>query len=823
MFSVAFLVTFLCSSILAPARNTNAETVTESSSASGYTLSLSATPVVNLNVGVLEVPVMTVGVGTVSTSTTAPGGYKLYLSMAGTSNDLRRTGSDGDTISATTGTMADSSALGIGEWGYAIPSTTPNISATDFDTSYDIMESAYPSSKGFAAPPISTATAQLITSTPSANETENDEPVPDEVSIYYGVNADNTTELGTYTNSVLWTAVADAAQTAGATVSPTSASAAGGDTITVASTLFSTSTIDANIYMLTSAAWQDVSANPSHISSYSSMQMSGCTQSSSTPVTYTGCITPANDEGEDYHVYMDVPRYEKRYNADFTYESAEPTFWNISNMQDMTPELCASVTKPSSANISTIATTKAAYLANPGGVVPQRTLIDPRGSEPYKSYTIRKLADGNCWMTDSLALVGASGGTILTPADSNVSNNFTLSASNSGTWCTTSSAACDNQSMVLDSGNTSYGAYYNWYSATAGTGQYSTSSGNAPSSICPKGWRLPKGGSSGEFQALRNVYTSSTFGDDWRNTPLNFVFAGYRNGSSTDNASTIGYYWSSTTYDSNGAYRLRLSSSSVNPAHDGGKYNGLTVRCVAENRDLFSISNMQDMNVTICENTTTPTASATASDTNGSHKGNTSYVPTKTLKDTRDSKTYTVKKLADGRCWMTDNLRLKNYTLKASDSNVTSDGFVVPNQASGTSYNTSYVFDSGSTDYGVYYSWYAATAGAGMQSQTGDTSTSVCPKGWRLPKGGSSGEFQSLYNKYNSASAMMDTNGPNFKLAGNRSGSSTSNASTNGYYWSSTAYDSYRAYYLDLNSSSVDPADYSTKYHGLAVRCIDVN
>ncbi|MBQ9403106.1 hypothetical protein IJU22_00840, partial [Candidatus Saccharibacteria bacterium] len=134
-----------------------------------------------------------------------------------------------------------------------------------------------------------------------------------------------------------------------------------------------------------------------------------------------------------------------------------------------------------------------------------------------------------------------------------------------------------------------------------------------------------------------------------------------------------------------------------------------------------------------------------------------------------------------------------------------------------------YVFDSGSTDYGVYYSWYAATAGAGMQSQTGDTSTSVCPKGWRLPKGGSSGEFQSLYNKYNSASAMMDTNGPNFKLAGNRSGSSTSNASTNGYYWSSTAYDSYRAYYLDLNSSSVDPADYSTKYHGLAVRCIDVN
>ena len=575
MFSVAFLVTFLCSSILAPARNTNAETVTESSSASGYTLSLSATPVVNLNVGVLEVPVMTVGVGTVSTSTTAPGGYKLYLSMAGTSNDLRRTGSDVDTISATTGTMADSSALGIGEWGYAIPSTTPNISATDFDTSYDIMESAYPSSKGFAAPPISTATAQLVTFTEGPNEKDGDNPIPDDIDVYYGINADNATPLGTYTNSVLFTAVADSAQTAGATVSPTSASAAGGDTITVTSTLFSTSTIDANIYMLTNTAFQDVSANPSHISNYSSMQMTGCTQSSSTPVAYTGCVTPANDEGEDYYVYMDVPRYEKRYNADFTYESAGPTFWNITTMQEMTNTICSSVTAPTDSSITTIADTKAKYdAATSGSVVPQRTLIDSRGSEP-KSYTIRKLADG--------------------------------------------------------------------------------------------------------------------------------------------------------------------------------------------------------------------------------------------------------------RCWMTDNLRLKNYTLKASDSNVTSDGFVVPNQASGTSYNTSYVFDSGSTDYGVYYSWYAATAGAGMQSQTGDTSTSVCPKGWRLPKGGSSGEFQTLYNEYKgstgteSSTNMQNINGPNLKLAGYRSGSSTSDASTRGNYWSSTAYPINYVYFLYLDSSSVGPAYGDLKYYGFTVRCIDVN
>ena len=846
MFSVAFLVTFLCSSILAPARNTNAETVTESSSASGYTLSLSATPVVNLNVGVLEVPVMTVGVGTVSTSTTAPGGYKLYLSMAGTSNDLRRTGSDGDTISATTGTMADSSALGIGEWGYAIPSTTPNISATDFDTSYDIMESAYPSSKGFAAPPVSTATAELITSTEGPNEKDGDNPIPDDIDVYYGINADNTTPLGTYTNSVLFTAIADSAQTAGATVSPTSASAAGGDTITVTSTLFSTSTIDANIYMLTSAAFQDVSANPSHISSYSSMQMSGCTQSSSTPVTYTGCVTPANDEGTDYHVYIDVPRYEKRYNAGFTYESAEPTFWNITTMQEMTNTICSSVTAPTDSSITTIADTKAKYdAATSGSVVPQRTLVDPRGSEPYKSYTIRKLADGRCWMVDNLALENAE----LNSANSNLPGNvtFSLPASSTDYWCTTSNTTnCDGHANVLSyadagsdtSGHPEYGTYYNWYAATAGNGTYSKSSGDVDRSICPKGWRLPKGGGSGEFQTLRNVYTSSAFGDDWRNTPLNFVFAGYRYGGSTNNASTRGFYWSSTAYDNNNdyAYDLVLASYNVNPASYDSKYLGSTVRCVADTTDpaseeFFQITTMQEMTNDVCSSVVAPTSSSVTTVGDAYHYVAGSTVPTTVLKDTRDNNYYTVKKLADGRCWMTQNLRLKNYTLKASDSNVTSDGFVVPNQASGTSYNTSYVFDSGSTDYGVYYSWYAATAGAGMQSQTGDTSTSVCPKGWRLPKGGSSGEFQTLYNEYKgstgteSSTNMQNINGPNLKLAGYRRGSSTFDASTDGNYWSSTAYNNYYAYYLGLGSSDVYPASYSSygKYYGFTVRCIDAN
>ncbi len=52
---------------------------------------------------------------------------------------------------------------------------------------------------------------------------------------------------------------------------------------------------------------------------------------------------------------------------------------------------------------------------------------------------------------------------------------------------------------------------------------------------------------------------------------------------------------------------------------------------------------MQDMNPSACDSQTTPAASATT-------------VPTKTLTDSRDGNKYTISKLADGNCWMTQNL-----------------------------------------------------------------------------------------------------------------------------------------------------------------------
>ena len=154
------------------------------------------------------------------------------------------------------------------------------------------------------------------------------------------------------------------------------------------------------------------------------------------------------------------------------------------------------------------------------------------------------------------------------------------------------------------------------------------------------------------------------------------------------------------------------------------------------------------------------------------------------LTDNRDGQTYTIAKLADGKCWMVENLRLDD-TVELTVSNTNNplnDGTTVTlkhnytdtdtyNTLSPTSdvaynadtapegwcqTNTAECFDqsrlrtdntsnrasspTGSNsnlyNYGNYYNLYSATAGRvtysiNNQSAVGD----ICPSGWHLPKG----------------------------------------------------------------------------------------
>ena len=459
--------------------------------------------------------------------------------------------------------------------------------------------------------------------------------------------------------------------------------------------------------------------------------------------------------------------------------------YTISNMQQMNPNICKANTTPN--RTATQLDTDGSHHGDPN-YVPTKTLTDTRDNN---TYTVSKLADGKCWMTRNLRIIDKT----ITPADSDTTTNFTVPVSDRTSFGYYSQS---NFNAYLDN---TYGGYYTWYTATAGTGTYGMRLTNAPGSICPKGWRLPTGGNSGEFQALYNNYNSPSA---LISGPAKMELGGAVDmDKSIYFQGTIGNYWTSTAANNNiSAFMLALSETNVQLYYELGKDHGYQIRCVAEDKlSLDNIANMQDMTPEVCANTKEQQVA--------------------TLKDVRDSNTYTVAKLKDGKCWMTQNLRIAGKTLTSTDSDVTTS-YTIPASSLSS-------FDSGTYDAsnayvdsdGGFYTWRTATAGTGTQALSTNgqnTTVSICPKGWRLPTSGSSGEFRTLYNNYNSSSALR-SNPVNFTLSGAVHSNSRRDQGY-GYYWSSTVNSSNSAYYLNLNISNAIPADYSSKFYGFSVRCI---
>ena len=178
----------------------------------------------------------------------------------------------------------------------------------------------------------------------------------------------------------------------------------------------------------------------------------------------------------------------------------------------------------------------------------------------------------------------------------------------------------------------------------------------------------------------------------------------------------------------------------------------------------------------------------------------------------------------NGLCWMTRNLDLPGgTTLTSSDSNVASDytlpssrtqGFNAP--ASASVYNSnSTTCGNGSPCYS-YYNYAAATAGTNPSS--GNATSDICPKGWRLP---TKAEFDTLKSTYTTGTTLNAS--PFYGVyAGLYSGGSFSSGqylSSGGYYWSSTASNYSKAYVLDSSRSSVAVLPSSTS-PGYSVRCV---
>lgn len=224
-------------------------------------------------------------------------------------------------------------------------------------------------------------------------------------------------------------------------------------------------------------------------------------------------------------------------------------------------------------------------------------------------YTVAKLADGKCWTTENLRLDFKSA-TINATNTNNPTADFitkSTSAISSNTLCKTNNSDCFDQ-IQFNSNNLnrsltqshnaessssawySYGTYYNWFTATAGNGTYSsTSSSTISGDICPAGWHLPTGGNNGEYKDLNaTINNGSTSSDlNWRTYPNNFIWSGDYNGNKRAASYVNARIWTSTAKDNNTAYRLGLDSNktaAVTPTSNAwNKWDAFTIRCVKTN------------------------------------------------------------------------------------------------------------------------------------------------------------------------------------------------------------------------------------------------
>ena len=129
----------------------------------------------------------------------------------------------------------------------------------------------------------------------------------------------------------------------------------------------------------------------------------------------------------------------------------------------------------------------------------------------------------------------------------------------------------------------------------------------------------------------------------------------------------------------------------------------------------------------------------------------TTCTTTKTIaRDERDSQLYYVRQLADGKCWLVDNLRYNGGTLsQVSGKYLTTSGSA--SATDGTLNDVAKYVDPGTLSYcmndtnmpsetvtrcGFLYNWYAANAGS-VDSSTNvsgvNAQGSICPDGFRLP------------------------------------------------------------------------------------------
>ncbi|MBR3269956.1 hypothetical protein IKG07_01770, partial [Candidatus Saccharibacteria bacterium] len=438
------------------------------------------------------------------------------------------------------------------------------------------------------------------------------------------------------------------------------------------------------------------------------------------------------------------------------------------------------------------------------------TVVDKRDGNDY---TVRWI-NGDCWMTQNLRFVGKTGdpaGTMtLDSTTSNVDTVYTPTNQLNITYTDIRTSPSFTDAMLYDSGDTTTGVWYNYAALSAMSVTGSSNTNEATQSLCPAGWRIP---TTSEQSVLVDYATefNPSVGGYWYNNTYNYP--------------DYGFWPSSTASAAQNRYEVQYNSNNnTMRITQVGRATGEFIRCIRDdNRSLSdaSVVNMQDINKQIVANTVDGT--------------------TKTLTDSRDGQSYTVKKMG-GNLWMIDDLRFginennPNTTrleLHSVDSDVTTDRVLenvydlatygssncygtYPSNPTGAGYTTPCMHskDTTSGTLGVWYNYAAATVGTVMNAanatNTTESTESVCPKGWGLPS----------YTQTQAIAGQLSTFVPAYD-GYYSSGTMTYNAAY-GFWWTTTAYNNSMRYYLRayLAGNQLASFENGSRHFGFQIRCI---
>lgn len=191
------LVAFLAVSVISSAVSAVvASDSTDINTVVSTTISVSSLGTVSLTVTPAAGGAQTSASDTVTVSTNNANGYKLTLKDADATLTLTN---GGNTIAASSNTMAAAAALANNTWGFAVASTTPGVAANAFDSSYATFSNQTSHASKWAG---ITAADQQIKSTNAVAS-------GDTTSIWYSIKADTTKTSGTYSDIVTYTATAN--------------------------------------------------------------------------------------------------------------------------------------------------------------------------------------------------------------------------------------------------------------------------------------------------------------------------------------------------------------------------------------------------------------------------------------------------------------------------------------------------------------------------------------------------------------------------------------------------------------------------------------